>query len=248
MQPDAGVFTSYVAEYKSCRDAARKLIARMGNMRASGRRNDVEKKIEKKIRQMNVILNNMEHESGGYRGGYGRLLKIHSTYEGECTKLKRNFADVRKKCEEMSDLFYAEDENERFENEDNRKRLLRTTAMAENQQKTIDRSLRVLGHVDDLTDHTMVTLVGQRNQIEVQIRNVGIIQAEGSRGGLIISRITKRQLTGKIVLVLIILLLLLGIAVVGYFGILHPIIKAFWPKTERQVVSVANRLLEQLNR
>jgi len=84
--------------------------------------------------------------------------------------------------------------------------------------------LQALDQIDALSTDTLNTLVNQRERFKKNINDVMKIQVEVSQGSRVISRMRKRQIRNKILLLIIILILIVAIGVINPF-IIKPLKK-----------------------
>lgn len=152
--------------------------------------------------------------------------KLHDRvkkYSQNIENLQSKLSELRKNSERSALLAGASD-NKLSTSEDHRARLTMSTERLHETGRSLENSLRTLENIEVLGAETAMLTKEQGDQMRKMKDRLSDINGEVGRGSRIIGRISRRQLTNKIILIVIILVIILAIFLVLFFAILLPII------------------------
>mmetsp|Transcript_4406 Transcript_4406/g.16614 ORF Transcript_4406/g.16614 Transcript_4406/m.16614 type:complete len:254 (+) Transcript_4406:641-1402(+) len=179
-----------------------------------------------------------------------RLLERLRKYQQNLKGLERQLKEQRRSSEKAALLAGASDPYE-VTSDDHRQRLAMNTDRLQQTSRSLDSALRVIEDTEQIGVDTAMMAREQGNQMRRTKERLAEINGEVRRGGRIIGRMSRRQLTNKIILIGIIVAILLAIFLVIFFAVLLPIIlklKGSDDKEEKRgvVSSPLNALRERL--
>lgn len=202
-------------------------LARLDSAK-DGKRADMISKIGKKIKQAQRSIQNMEMELNSVSNFQDRqrLSDRVSKYSQNLNAFERQLKE-QKKNSERSALLAGSTDADFSTSDDHRARLAMSTDRLKETGKSLDTALRVLESTEVLGAETAMMTREQGDQMRRAKDRLAEINGDVSRGSRIIGRISRRQLTNKIILLAIIVVILLAIFLVVFFAIILPIILKF---------------------
>mmetsp|Transcript_6756 Transcript_6756/g.9823 ORF Transcript_6756/g.9823 Transcript_6756/m.9823 type:complete len:263 (+) Transcript_6756:27-815(+) len=231
MQPDDGYFNSIQSEFIKFISDAEFKIQHLEDSSLSERKK-LSAGIAHALKKAKARLNDMQLEKESPHAS------TRASREASYANHKKKYKSVEKVFKEESQRIAAQlradvlgydvdaDNDDEFgsTSEDHRLQFSKNTDLLASSTKHLDDTLRVMAVSQDLLSDTAANVHDQGAKLKRMRGDVGDMQGEARSTGKILSRMTRRQLLYKLILIGIIILCLITIGLIVYFGFLAPLI------------------------
>lgn len=224
------LFVKAQSEFSRAVHEAEVGIQQIGNINELSERKKVVKNIQNTLKKADKALKSMQYDlDSPNEQTKANNQAAYNNHKAKLKSLKKVFKEEQARVDKMlrdTVAGYGMGDDDEFgqTSEDHILQLQKNTQLLAHSTKHIDDSLKMMEVSQDLLADTAAHVSHQGNQMRKMRDKVKDIQGEARSTGKIISRMSRRQIIQKLILVGIILLCLVIIALIVWFGFLSPVI------------------------
>jgi len=183
------------------------------------------KKIKKALDLAQNNIRNMEMEANSLDIGIKQQLKKAITsHKKDLRQLLKDVENLKSKKSKSQLLGGYEYDNDMVTSDDYKQRLVNSTQRLDRSTDHLKRSIAILDETEQTAIETSSRLKAQGDQIRGATAKVQDIRTDVNRGGRVISRMFRREIMNKIILLLVIFVLIAIIFLIILFILRNPLI------------------------